>query len=84
MTVSEKNRGQVQPLLKRLKSEYLMSQRDVAKWCGVNQPVVTWWATGKHLANDEHLDRLREALVLLAGRNVKYKGQALDILLGGE
>jgi hypothetical protein len=30
------------------------------------------------------LDRLREALVLLAGRTVRYPHQALDILQGRE
>lgn len=84
MTVSENNRGQAQPLLKRLKEEFRMSQRDIAVWCGVNQPVVTWWSTGKHRASDEHLDRLREALVLLSGRNIRYPKQALDILMGRE
>ena len=75
---------EVRAIMGRLKAEYKMSQRDIAKWCGTTQPMVTWWATGKHKANAEHVDRLREALVLLAGRNVKYKGQALDILMGDE
>lgn len=84
MVVPERNKGQAQVLMYRLKKEYLMSQRDIAKWCNTSQPMVTWWSTGQCVANDEHLDRLREALVLLSGRNIKYKGQALDILMGEE
>ena len=84
MRVAKANEGVARPLIEKLKREYKMSQRDIAVWCGVNQPVVTWWATGKHKAMDEHLDRLREALALLAGRNIRYKRQALDILMGEE
>lgn len=84
MMVRASNAGMARPMLERLKREYKMSQRDIAVWCRTTQPMVTWWMTGKHMANDEHLDRLREALVLLAGRSIKYKGQALDILMGEE
>lgn len=84
MIVARENVVVAQGLMRRLKGEYKMSQRDIAAWCGTTQPMVTWWATGRHNINDEHLDRLREALVLLAGRNIRYKGQALDILMGEE
>lgn len=84
MRVSEANRGQAQVLLGRLKREYKMSQRDVAEYCGVMQCVVNKWASGEYVASDANLDKLREALVLLAGRNVRYTKQALDILMGRE
>lgn len=84
MRVHNENRGQAQVLLGRLKEEFLMSQRDVAKWCGVNNCVVAHWASGKYVASREHLDKMREVPLLLAGRNIRYKGQALDILMGRE
>ena len=84
MRVPEANRGQAQMLLSRLKQEYKMSQRDVAEYCGVNQCVVAKWASGEYVASDANLDKMREALVLLAGRNVRYARQALDILMGQE
>ena len=84
MLVPSRNKGQAQILLAKLKKEYLMSQREVARYCGVNVCVVNKWATGKYVANDGHLDKMREALVLLAGRNVRYAKQAMDILEGRE
>ena len=84
MKVPEVNRGQAQVLLARLKKEYKMSQRDVAEYCGVNQCVVNKWANGSYVASGANLDKMREALVLLAGRNVRYPRQALDILMGRE
>lgn len=84
MRVGKENAGQAQVLLARLKEEFKMSQRDVAKWCGVNHCVVARWATGKWAATTEHLDRMREVPMLLAGRNIRYPKQALDILMGRE
>lgn len=84
MRVGKENVGQAQILLAKLKEEFKMSQRDVAKWCGVNNCVVAKWATGKSVANTEHLDRMREVPLLLAGHNIRYPRQALDILMGEE
>ncbi len=84
MRVKKVNKGKARPLILKLKNDYMMSQRDIAKWCDVMYCVVNQWANDKVVANDEHLDRLREALVLLAGRNVRYPHQALDILQGKE
>lgn len=84
MRVTEANRGKAGVLVVKLKKDYKMSQREVAEYCGVNQCVVNKWAKGLYVASDEHLDKLREALVLLAGRNVRYQRQALDILMGRE
>lgn len=84
MRAKLENKGKARPLIDKLKKEYKMSQRDLAKWCGVNYPVVNWWYNDKIIPISEHLDRIREALVLLAGRNIKYPHQALDILQGEE
>jgi hypothetical protein len=84
MKVKLDNKGKARPLIERLKRDYLMSQRDIAKYCGVNYCVVNFWANDKVVANSEHLDKLKEATVLLAGRNVRYPHQALDILQGRE
>ena len=84
MRVPEENNGKAKPILLRLKRDYKMSQEDVARWCGVNKCVVSWWATGKCSIQDANLDKLKQAIVLLGGRQVRYKGQAIDILLGVE
>jgi hypothetical protein len=82
--VKARNKGKAKPLIQKLKKDYLMSQRDIAKYCEVNSCIVNLWANDKVVANDEHLDMLREALVLLAGKMVNYPHQALDILQGRE
>jgi hypothetical protein len=82
--VKASNKGKAKPLIQKLKKDYLMSQRDIAKYCDVNACVVNLWANDKVVATDGHLDMLREALVLLAGKIVKYPHQALDILQGRE
>ncbi|MBQ2871593.1 helix-turn-helix transcriptional regulator [bacterium] len=84
MRVNGENRGQAQVLLAKLKEEFKMSQRDVAKWCGVNNCVVSKWASGEYVASTQHLDKLREVPLLLAGRVIRYPKQALDILMGRE
>lgn len=84
MRVKRRNKGKARPLILQLKKDYNMSQRDIAKWCDVMYCVVNNWANDKVVPNDEHLDKLREALVLLAGRTVRYPHQALDILQGRE
>ena len=84
MRVNKENEGQAQILLAKLKNEFKMSQRDVAEWCGVNTCVVAKWATGKYTASTKNLDKMREVPLLLAGRNIRYKRQALDILMGRE
>lgn len=84
MKVKSENKGKAIKLIQQLKKDYLMSQRDIAKYCDVMHCVVNGWANDKITPNDEHLDKLREALVLLAGRNVRYPHQALDILQGRE
>ena len=82
MRVRSENKGQIEPILAKLKGEYKMSQREVAKWCGVNICVVNLWATGKNSINYANLEKLKEALCILEGQTVRYKGQAIDILLG--
>lgn len=84
MRVKASNKGKARPLIFKLNNDYLMSQRDISKLCGVNLCVVNRWVNNKTVPTDEHLDKLREALVLLAGKRVRYPHQALDILQGRE
>lgn len=84
MRISRKNEGEVKSLLCRLKEEYKISQRELASWCGVTQRVVVLWYKGEFMPSEEHLDKLREVPLLLAGRNIRYPKQALDILMGRE
>lgn len=84
MRAKIENRGKAKPLIDKLKNDYKMSQREIAIWCGVNYPVVNGWYNSKITPISEHLDKIREALALLAGRNVRYRHQALDILQGKE
>lgn len=84
MRAKLENKSKAKPLIDKLKKDYKMSQREIAVWCDVNYPVVNWWYHGKVIPISEHLDKMREALVLLAGRNIRYTHQALDILQGKE
>lgn len=84
MRVSRESEGEVKSLLCRLKEEYKISQRELASWCGVTQRVVVLWYKGEFMPSEEHLDKLREVPLLLAGRNIRYPKQALDILMGRE
>ncbi len=84
MRVSREVEGEVKGLLCRLKEEYKISQRELARWCGVTQRVVVLWSKGEFMPSEEHLDKLREVPLLLAGRNIRYPKQALDILMGRE
>lgn len=79
---TEERRLEVQGMIARYKEEYNLSQRNLAKYLGVNQYVVYLWNIGRFAPNDENFDKLREIPLLLAGRSVKYRGQALDILMG--
>ena len=84
MRVSRESESEVKGLLCRLKEEYKISQRELASWCGVTQRVVVLWYKGEFMPSEEHLDKLREVPLLLAGRNIRYPKQALDILMGRE
>ena len=84
MRVNRENESEVKSLLCRLKEEYKLSQRELASWCGVTQRVVVLWYKGEFMPSEEHLDKLREVPLLLAGRNIRYPKQALDILMGRE
>ena len=42
------------------------------------------WSKGEFMPSEEHLDKLREVPLLLAGRVIRYPKQALDILMGRE
>ena len=84
MRVSRESEGEIKSLLCRLKEEYKISQRELASWCGVTQRVIVLWYKGEFMPSEEHLDKLREVPLLLAGRNIRYPKQALDILMGRE
>ena len=84
MRASRESESEVKGLLCRLKEEYKISQRELASWCGVTQRVVVLWYKGEFMPSEEHLDKLREVPLLLAGRNIRYPKQALDILMGRE
>lgn len=84
MVRNEEKCLEVQGLLARYKEEYNLSQRNLAEYLGVNQRVVYLWNIGRFSPNDENFDKLREIPLLLAGRNIRYPRQALDILMGRE
>lgn len=84
MRVSREVESEVKSLLCCLKEEYKISQRELARWCGVTQRVIVLWYKGEFMPSEEHLDKLREVPLLLAGRNIRYPKQALDILMGRE
>lgn len=71
-------------MLKILKEEYLMSQRDVAKYLGVTQVMVMNWGLERAFPHRKNYEAVQDMLLKLSGRKVKYKGQAMDILNGEE
>ena len=57
-----------------------MSYREIGEAIGVGTCVVCWWNSGEHKISKNHFDKINEILLKLSGYNIKYKGQALDIL----
>ena len=74
----------VKSKIKMLQKVYLMSYREIGEAVGVETCVVCWWSSGKHTIRESHYNKICDILLKLSGYNIKYKGQALDILKGEE
>lgn len=67
-----------------LDREYKMSIREIAKVMGVNFYVVSFWRNAKVEITKKNYEKLCNMMMKLTGKNIRYKGQAYDILMEGE
>lgn len=67
-------------LTKILNDDMKMTQKEIADYVGVEVYIVSLWKSGKIFANAENYDKIHDMVLRLNGRNIKYPGQAIDIL----
>lgn len=67
-------------LTKILNDDMKMTQKEIADYVGVEVYIVSLWKSGKVFANTENYDKIHDMVLRLNGRNIKYPGQAIDIL----
>jgi transcriptional regulator with XRE-family HTH domain len=67
-----------------LEKDYKMSVREIAKVVGVNFYIVSYWRNQKVNITDKNYEKVCNMMLKLVGKNIKYKGQAYDILMEGE
>ncbi len=67
-------------LIKILNDDMKMTQREIGEYVGVELYIVSLWKSGKIFANAENYDKIHDMVLRLNGRNIKYPGQAVDIL----
>lgn len=82
MGIKRENNGA--ELLDILVSEYKMTLTEIAKVMGVIKHVPTLWKHKDTYPSDKHYEMLQNMILKLSGGNVKYKGQAFDILMNEE
>lgn len=57
-----------------------MSMQEVADYLGVTKYLVFNWWHERNYATQKNLDRLRDTVTKLNGREIRYPRQALDVL----
>lgn len=67
-------------LIKILNDDMRMTQKEIGDYVGVEAYIVSLWKSGKIYANSNNYDKVHDMVLRLNGRNIKYPGQALDIL----
>lgn len=67
-----------------LEKQYKMSVREIARVVGVNFYIVSFWRNQKVNITMANYEKVCNMMLKLAGKNIKYKGQAYDILMEGE
>lgn len=67
-----------------LEKQYKMSVREIAKVVGVNFYIVSFWRNQKVNITMANYEKVCNMMLKLVGKNIKYKGQAYDILMEGE
>ena len=76
-----KKYNNISDLIKILNDDMKMTQKDIGDYVGVESYIISLWKSGKIYANVDNYDRVHDMVLRLNGRNIKYKGQALDILI---
>lgn len=67
-----------------LEKDYKMSVREIAKVVGVNFYIVSYWRNQKVTITDKNYEKVCNMMMRLTGKDIRYKGQAYDILMEGE
>lgn len=71
--------------LNEFKKKYKMTSNDIAKFCGCSRQAVSTWLLRGTATNKFGFDgKIEYADEVLSKEKIKYKGQALDILLHRE
>jgi DNA-binding transcriptional regulator YiaG len=75
-----KKYNNIADLVKILNDDMKMTQRDIAEYVNVELYIVSLWKNGKIYAAPDNYDKVYDMVLRLNGRNIKYPGQAVDIL----
>ena len=71
-------------LIRVANQEYKMSYQEIADWVGVQKYMVFRWCSGKSKISAGNYEKVQDMMMRLNGYNVKYRGQAMDILRSEE
>ena len=70
----------IREMIKVLNEDKKMSLQEIADYVGVEKYVVNNWKQGKTKAKVENLMKVQCMYMVLEFYDIKYRGQALDIL----
>lgn len=65
-----------------LHDDYKVGYRELARYVGVMEYLPFRWKNMESYPNAENMDKLEDMLLRLSGHDVRYAGQAIDILKG--
>lgn len=69
-------------LIDVLLGDYKMTNKEIAECIGVYPYNIVNWKSGKFIINKENFERIQKMVAILSGRDIRYRGQAFDILMG--
>lgn len=73
----------IREMIKVLNEDKKMSLQEIADFVGVEKYVVNNWKQGKTQAKVENFLKVEDMVFFLDFYDIKYRGQALDILKEG-
>ena len=75
-----KKYNNISDLIKILNDDMKMTLKDISEYVKVEKYIVSLWKNGKIYANEFNYEKVHDMVLRLNGRNIKYRGQAIDIL----
>lgn len=69
-------------LVDMLHRDYKIGYRDLASYVGVMDYIPFRWKNMQSYPNVENMEKLEDMVLRLSGHDVRYSGQAIDILKG--